>query len=252
MAKTQSSSFTILAEPTVLIQPRKHLFDLDLAGIWAYRELLYFLIWRDLKVRYKQTLLGAGWVIIQPLMTMVIFTVIFGNFAKIPSDGLPYPIFSYAALLPWNLFSSSLSRGGESVVGNANLVTKIYFPRLVLPLVRSSFAGGGLRDSICDFDWNDDLVRDSADGRHPDAADFRPASPLHCARGGALACSVERKIQRCPLYDSVSGPNLDVRLACRLSRQLGAGEMALVIQPTNPMAGVIEGFRWALFRKPKS
>jgi len=134
MAKTQPTSFTALAEPTVLIQARKHLFDLDLAGIWTYRELLYFLVWRDLKVRYKQTMLGAGWVIIQPLMTMVIFTVVFGNFAKIPSDGLPYPIFSYTALLPWNLFSSSLNRGGESVVTNANLVTKIYFPRLILPL----------------------------------------------------------------------------------------------------------------------
>ena len=134
MAKTHSSSLITLAEPTVLIQARRHLFDLDLAGIWAYRELLYFLVWRDLKVRYKQTLIGTGWVVIQPLMTMAIFTVIFGNFAKIPSDGLPYPIFSYAALLPWNLFSSSLNRGGESVVNNANLVTKIYFPRLILPL----------------------------------------------------------------------------------------------------------------------
>jgi lipopolysaccharide transport system permease protein len=134
MAKAQSSSLITVAEPTVLIQARKHLFDLDLAAIWAYRELLYFLVWRDLKVRYKQTLIGAGWVVIQPLMTMAIFTVIFGNFAKIPSDGLPYPIFSYAALLPWNLFSSSLNRGGESVVSNANLVTKIYFPRLILPM----------------------------------------------------------------------------------------------------------------------
>lgn len=134
MAKTQSSSLTAFAEPTVLIQARKNLFELDFTSIWAYRELLYFLVWRDLKVRYKQTLIGAGWVVIQPLMTMAIFTVIFGNFAKIPSDGLPYPIFSYAALLPWSLFSSSLNRGGESVVSNANLVTKIYFPRLILPL----------------------------------------------------------------------------------------------------------------------
>jgi len=144
MSKTQLSSLTTLVEPTVLIQPRRHLFDLDLQGIWAYRELLYFLVWRDLKVRYKQTLIGTGWVVIQPLMTMAIFTVIFGNFAKIPSDGLPYPIFSYAALLPWNLFSSSLSRGGESVVSNANLVTKIYFPRLILPL-------SGVLSPLADF-----------------------------------------------------------------------------------------------------
>jgi lipopolysaccharide transport system permease protein len=139
MANLQPTSFTPHTEPTILIQPRRHLLDLDLAAIWAYRELLYFLVWRDLKVRYKQTFIGAGWVI-----TMVIFTVIFGNFAKIPSDGFPYPIFIYTALLPWNLFSNSLSRGGESVVGSANLVTKIYFPRLILPL-------SGVLSPLADF-----------------------------------------------------------------------------------------------------
>lgn len=118
----------------VEILPSKGLFDLDLRVLWQYRELLYFLVWRDVKVRYKQTMIGAAWAILQPLMTMVIFAVIFGNFAKIPSDGLPYPIFAYTALLPWTYFAQALSRSGTSLVGNANLITKVYFPRLMLPL----------------------------------------------------------------------------------------------------------------------
>lgn len=120
--------------PTVLIQPIKGFFNLDLNVLWHYRELLYFLIWRDIKVRYKQTVIGAGWAIFQPLMTMVIFTIVFGNFAKIPSDGLPYPIFAYTALLPWNYFAQAISRSGISLVGNANLISKVYFPRLLVPL----------------------------------------------------------------------------------------------------------------------
>jgi homopolymeric O-antigen transport system permease protein len=144
MAKTETAPLVATSEPTVLIRSRDHWLDLDLASVWLYRELLYFLVWRDLKVRYKQTLIGGGWVIIQPFMTMVIFTLIFHNVAKIPSDGLPYPIFSFAALLPWNLFSNSLTRGGDSVVGNVNLVTKIYFPRLILPL-------SGVLSPLADF-----------------------------------------------------------------------------------------------------
>ena len=118
----------------VIIQPTKGLFCLDLNAVWPYRELLYFLIWRDIKVRYKQTVIGAGWAICQPLMTMVIFTIVFGNFAKIPSDGLPYPIFAYTALLPWNFFAQALGRSGISLVGSANLITKVYFPRLIIPI----------------------------------------------------------------------------------------------------------------------
>ncbi len=118
----------------VIIQRHTGLFHLDLNAIWHYRDLFYFLIWRDIKVRYKQTLIGAGWAILQPLMTMVIFTIVFGNFAKIPSDGLPYPIFAYTALLPWNFFAQALNRSGNSLVGSASLITKVYFPRLIIPL----------------------------------------------------------------------------------------------------------------------
>ena len=120
--------------PTVVIEPRRGLFDLDLEAVWEYRELLYFLVWRDVKVRYKQTVIGAAWVILQPLVTMMVFTVVFGYLAQIPSDGLPYPIFAYTALLPWTYFSQALTRGGGGLVGSANLISKVYFPRLIIPL----------------------------------------------------------------------------------------------------------------------
>src|SRR4029077_12763828 len=122
-------------QSTVVIEPKKGLFQLDLKGIWQYRELLYFLVWRDLKVRYKQTVIGIGWAVLQPLISMIIFTLIFGKLAKIPSDGLPYSIFVYSALLPWNYFASALQRCVASVVGDASLISKVYFPRLILPLV---------------------------------------------------------------------------------------------------------------------
>jgi lipopolysaccharide transport system permease protein len=102
--------------------------------LWEYRELLYFLVWRDVKVRYKQTVLGAAWAIIQPFFTMVVFSLFFGRLAKMPSDGIPYPIFSYAALVPWTFFASGLSQSSNSLVGSANLITKVYFPRLVMPI----------------------------------------------------------------------------------------------------------------------
>jgi lipopolysaccharide transport system permease protein len=118
----------------IVVQPSGGLFHLDLGAIWQYRELLYFLIWRDVKVRYKQTVIGAAWAILQPLMTMVIFTVIFGKLAKMPSDGFPYPIFAYTALLPWTYFAQAIGRSGESLVRSANLIRKVYFPRLIVPI----------------------------------------------------------------------------------------------------------------------
>src|ERR671931_138565 len=105
---TEASSFPVFRAPTIVIEPRKTGLHLGLKAIWEYRELLYFLVWRDLKVRYRQTVIGIGWVVLQPLLTMILFTAIFGRVARIPSDGLPYPIFAYSALLQWNLFVSSL------------------------------------------------------------------------------------------------------------------------------------------------
>lgn len=128
---------TTSRKPSLVIQPRNGLFQLDLISVWQYRELLYFLVWRDVIVRYKQTAIGAAWAILQPLITMIIFTLIFGKMAKIPSDGIPYPLFAFVALLPWSYFSQALTRSSNSVVGSSNLVTKIYFPRLLIPLSAS-------------------------------------------------------------------------------------------------------------------
>jgi lipopolysaccharide transport system permease protein len=120
--------------PITRITPSKGWISLRLRDLWEYRELLYFLTWRDILVRYKQTVLGVAWAIVQPFFTMIIFSLFFGQLAKIPSDGIPYPIFSYAALVPWTFFSTSLTKASNSLVGNAALIRKIYFPRLALPI----------------------------------------------------------------------------------------------------------------------
>jgi lipopolysaccharide transport system permease protein len=120
--------------PVTVIQPTRGLSFVDLHALWHYRELLFFLVWRDVKVRYKQTVLGVIWVILQPLASMLIFTILFGVLLNAPSGGVPYPVFAFAGLLPWNYFASALTRSSTSVVNSANLVTKIYFPRLVIPL----------------------------------------------------------------------------------------------------------------------
>jgi len=120
--------------PLVRIEPTRGLVALRLRDLWEYRELLYFLTWRDIKVRYKQTVLGAAWAVIQPFFTMVVFSLFFGRLAKMPSDGIPYPIFSYAALVPWTFFAHGLTQSADSLVGSANLINKVYFPRLVVPI----------------------------------------------------------------------------------------------------------------------
>ncbi len=120
--------------PTIVIRPTRGWAALRLRDVWEYRELLYFLVWRDLKARYKQTLLGVGWVILQPLLATVIFSLVFGLLVQVPTQGVPYPLFAYAALLPWNYFAEALRRSSTSVVNNAHLITKVYFPRLLLPL----------------------------------------------------------------------------------------------------------------------
>lgn len=132
MAETSIS--TQHKEDITYLRPSRGWSALNLADIWNYRELVYFLIWRDIKVRYKQTLLGAAWAIIQPFFTMVVFTIFFGRLAGVPSDGVPYPIFSYTGLLPWGLFTKALTDAGRAMVANRAMITKIYFPRLVIPL----------------------------------------------------------------------------------------------------------------------
>ena len=119
----------------MVIEPSKGFLDLDLWALWEYRELFFFLVWRDVKARYAQSILGFGWAIIQPVFSMLVFTVIFGNLAKISSDGVPYAIFSYTALVPWTYFSNALTEATGSLIKNVNLIQKVYFPRLIIPLV---------------------------------------------------------------------------------------------------------------------
>src|SRR5512143_2047305 len=136
-----TKSAIVLRQPELIhIRPSTGLAALNLGDLWTYRELIFFMIWRDIKVRYKQTLLGAAWAVIQPVLTMLIFNFVFGTVAKVPTEGIPYPIFSYTALLPWGLFATALNNASRSLTANQNMVTKIYFPRLVLPL--ASVLGG--------------------------------------------------------------------------------------------------------------
>jgi lipopolysaccharide transport system permease protein len=130
-----------LDPPTFVIEPGRGLIDLDLGAIWQRRELLYFLVWRDVKVRYKQTAIGAAWAVLSPLLTVLIFAVVFGRLAKIPSDGLPYIVFAFAGFLPWTYFAQAFSRSSASLVGNAHLITKVYFPRLMIPLAAVTTPG---------------------------------------------------------------------------------------------------------------
>src|SRR5215510_1713249 len=243
-----SSSFSVIntpAEPIVVIQPRRHLLALDLKAIWDYRELLYFLVWRDLKVHYRQTVIGAGWVILQPLMTMVIFTIIFSRFAQIPSDGLPYPVFVYSALLPWNLFAASLNRGTSSVVGNAQLVSKIYFPRLILPL-------SGVLSPLVDFAiaflilvgmmiWYRTL---------PNWGIFVLPLFLFLAILTALAVGLWLSALNVR-YRDVSHAIPFVTQVWMFASPVAypisvVPEKWRLLYSLNPMSGVIEGFRWAL------
>lgn len=132
----------------IIIEPRKGWLGVNWREIWNYRELLFFLTWRDVKVRYKQTVLGFLWAFIQPFLKMVVFSVVFGRLAKMDSEGFPYPIFVYAGLLPWQFFAETLNRSSQSVVGNANLITKVYFPRLIMPI---SSVGACLVDFAISF-----------------------------------------------------------------------------------------------------
>lgn len=145
---TENSPTSLPEKPLVVIEPGKSWVAINFNDLWAYRELLYFLTWRDLKVRYKQTLLGAAWAIIQPLLTTLIFTLFFGVLAGIKSDNVPYPLFAYAGLLPWTFFANAVTQSSNSLVGNANLITRVYFPRLIMP---TAAIGSGLVDFCLAF-----------------------------------------------------------------------------------------------------
>jgi lipopolysaccharide transport system permease protein len=238
-----------LAQPRNLrvmrIQPSKGWVSLKLRELWDYRELFYFLVWRDVKVRYKQTALGAAWAIIQPLFTVLIFSLFFGRLAKVPSDGIPYPLFSFTALVPWTFFSYGLNQSSNSLVGSSNLITKVYFPRLAMPI--SSVVAG--------------------------AVDFFLAFCVLLVMMLHYRVPPTRNIVLLPLFFLLTlitslGAGLwlsalnvkfrDVRLVLPFLVQIWmfatpiAYPSSLLHEPwrtvygLNPMVGVVEGFRWAL------
>ena len=148
MEPSQSLKAINTGIPHLIIEPTRSWAALNLRDLWQYRELLYFLTWRDVRVRYKQTALGAGWAVFQPLLTMLIFTIFFGKLAKMPSDNIPYPLFAYAGLMPWTFFSNALTTSSNSLVVSSGLITKVYFPRLIMP---AAAVLAGLVDFACAF-----------------------------------------------------------------------------------------------------
>ncbi|PJF35080.1 MAG: phosphate ABC transporter permease [Candidatus Thermofonsia Clade 1 bacterium] len=236
--------------PELIIEPTRGWRKLNLGELWAYRELLYFLIWRDIKVRYKQTLIGAAWAIIQPFMTMIVFSLFFGQLAGIPSDGVPYPIFSFAALVPWAFFANGLTNVSNSLVSSGNLIKKVYFPRLVIPLA-------GVLSGLVDFAlaFAVLLLLMLLYGILPTAAVL--ALPLFVLL--ALMTSLAVGLWLSAL--NVQFRDVRYILPFLIQFWLFATPIAypssLIENPLvralygiNPMAGVVEGFRWALLGSP--
>jgi lipopolysaccharide transport system permease protein len=238
----------------IRIQPSRGWSALGLREVWIYRELLYFLVWRDVKIRYKQTVLGAAWAVLQPVLTMLVFTIFFGGLAKVGSDGLPYPIFSFTGLLPWTFFAQGLTQSSGSIVGSSSLITKVYFPRLVIPIA-SVFAGAvdfaiafviligmmayyGIAPAVAVIWWLPIL--------------FLLATVASLGVGFWLsALSVEYRdvrfvvpffVQMWLFVTPVIYP------ASKVAGKLEQLGLPRWLYGLNPMAGVVEGFRWALLR----
>jgi lipopolysaccharide transport system permease protein len=233
------------------IEPSKRWPSLGLKDLWHYRELLFFLTWRDIQVRYKQTALGATWAVIQPLSTMLVFTLFFGRLAKVPSDGIPYPLFSYTALLPWQLFAYALTESSNSVVANERLITKVYFPRLIIPLA-SVLAG------LVDFVIGFALVIGMMVwyGVRPTWAVL--TLPFFVILAMATAFGVGLWLS------ALNVQYRDVRYTLTFIVQFWLIASPVAYSSTlvpmrwrpfyglNPMAGVIEGFRWALLGEARA
>jgi lipopolysaccharide transport system permease protein len=230
---------------TVVVEPSQSWVPLKLGELWAHRELLYFLIWRDVKVRYKQTLLGAAWAILQPLLTMVVFSIFFGRLARMPSDGIPYPIFAFAALVPWTLFAFGLNQGSNSLISGANLLRKVYFPRLCMPLAAVL---SGIVDFLLAFGML--VVMMFVYGVPPSLRILWLPVFVLLTLITALAVAL--------WLSALNVHYRDVRFIVPFLLQIWlfatpiAYPSSLLAEPwrtvygLNPMVGVVEGFRWAL------
>jgi lipopolysaccharide transport system permease protein len=235
------------AAPRVIrIQRSRGWVSLKLGDLWAYRELVYFLTWRDVKVRYKQTVLGAAWAILQPLLTMLVFSLFFGKLAKMPSEGVPYPVFTLAALVPWTFFSNGLTQSSNSLVGNANLITKVYFPRLIVPVAT-------ILSGVIDFVLAFVVLLAMMAYYHRAPAATIVWLPLFLLL--ALVASLGTGLW----LSAMNVQFRDVRYTVPFLTQFWllatpiAYPSSLLHEPwrtlfgLNPMVGAVEGFRWALF-----
>jgi lipopolysaccharide transport system permease protein len=231
--------------PITIIEPSRGWLSLQLDRVWAYRELLYFLVWRDIKVRYKQAALGVMWIILQPVASMIVFSLLFGSLLNVPSGEVPYPIFAFVALLPWNYFSSSITRSSTSLVGNAHLITKVYFPRLIIPI-------SGVLSGIVDFlvAFGVLFILMAIYGIAPTARILLLPGFLFLALLTALGFSL--------WLSALNVRYRDVQQLVPFMVQLWMYVTPVVYGTTliperfrwllalNPMTGVVEGFRWAL------
>jgi lipopolysaccharide transport system permease protein len=231
--------------PSIRIEPTRGWVSLKLKELWGYRELLYFLVWRDFKVRYKQTVLGAAWAIIQPFCTMIVFSLFFGKLAKMPSDGIPYPLFSYAGLVPWQFFANGLNQASNSLVGNSNLIKKVYFPRMAMPI--AAVCGG-----LVDFALSFIMLKGMKYYYGMESTIHILWVPLLLLL--AFAAALGASLWLSAMYVQFR----DVRHIIPFLTQIWlfatpiAYPSSLLSEPwrtlygINPMVGVVEGFRWAL------
>ncbi len=249
MAVEVQTKKMLKSETVIRLEPTRGWANLKLSELWEFRELLFFFTWRDIKVRYKQTLLGASWAVIQPFMTMVVFTIFFGRLAKISSDGLPQPIFYYTALVPWTFFANGVTNSSNSLVSNVNLFTKVYFPRLAMPI--SSVIGGLIDFFIASIVLVGMMLFYQIT---PTANIIWLPFLLLIAATISLGVGV--------WFAAINVRYRDVRFTVPFIVQLWmfatpiAYPSSLITDPVlrilfnlNPMAGVIEGFRWALLGK---
>ena len=244
MATSISSEMQLPVRP-VRIEPTQGWLDLQLADVWAYRELLYFFVWRDIKVRYKQTAIGAAWAVLQPLLTMLVFTLFFGKLAKIPTQGLPGPVFFYCALLPWTYFASALQNATNVVVEQQRVITKIYFPRLVLPF-------SAVLSGLVDFAISFVMLLVLMAYYHIAPTRTILLLPLFLLLSVATALAVGLWLA------ALNALYRDVRYVVPFLVQFWMFASPVAYPSTlvperwrwlyglNPMAGVIEGFRWSL------
>jgi lipopolysaccharide transport system permease protein len=239
--------------PVTVIRPPRGWIPINLRELWAYRELLYFLTWRDIKVRYKQTLIGFAWAIIQPVFMMIVFSLFFGTLAKVPSENIPYPLFSYAGVLPWTLFSEGLTRSSNSLVLDSNLIQKVYFPRLLMPL-------SGVLSPLVDFSIAFLVLIGMMlyFGHYPSVTMFWILPFLLLELLFAIGVGL--------WLSAINVQYRDVRYAVPFLIQLGLFASPVVYSVNfvperfqavygliNPMAGILEGFRWAILgTKPPS